>query len=122
MIGVVRISGHEAQRLAIALTGRLPRERYAELSEFRDADGTIIDRGIALFFRGPRSYTGEDVLEMQAHGGVAILRMLLRRFLGSRFVARYFAAIRNLRVCLVTKDGTTLRLIIHVILSFRRSA
>ncbi len=57
----------------------MPTERQAALSEFRDAGGVVIDRGIAIFFAAPRSYTGEDVLEIQAHGGVAILRMLLRR-------------------------------------------
>jgi tRNA modification GTPase len=78
-IGVVRVSGPVAGQLAVSLTGRLPRERHATLSEFRDADGRVIDRGIAIFFPGPHSYTGEDVLELQGHGGVAILRMLLRR-------------------------------------------
>ncbi len=78
-IGVVRVSGPDTQRLAASLIGRVPSERRAALSEFRDAEGMLIDRGIAIFFAGPRSYTGEDVLEIQAHGGVAILRMLLRR-------------------------------------------
>ncbi|MGD2140033.1 MAG: tRNA uridine-5-carboxymethylaminomethyl(34) synthesis GTPase MnmE, partial [Burkholderiales bacterium] len=78
-IGVVRVSGPATRSLAVALTGRLPAEREAALSEFRDAGGALIDRGIAIFFAGPRSYTGEDVLELQAHGGVALLRMLLRR-------------------------------------------
>jgi tRNA modification GTPase len=57
----------------------VPSERQATLSEFRDAEGVVIDHGIAIFFPAPRSYTGEDVLEIQAHGGVALLRMLLRR-------------------------------------------
>ena len=78
-IGVVRISGPGARQLAVSLTGQLPPGRRAALSEFRDADGRVIDRGIAIFFPGPRSYTGEDVLELQGHGGVAVLRMLLRR-------------------------------------------
>ncbi|UCH49452.1 MAG: tRNA uridine-5-carboxymethylaminomethyl(34) synthesis GTPase MnmE [Betaproteobacteria bacterium] len=78
-IGVVRVSGPETQQLGVALMGRVPTKRQATLSEFRDADGVVIDRGIALFFPAPRSYTGEDVLEIQAHGGVALLRMLLRR-------------------------------------------
>ncbi len=78
-IGVVRVSGPGTRQLAVSLTGRLPAERHASLSEFRDADGVVIDRGIAIFFAAPRSYTGEDILEIQAHGGVAILRMLLRR-------------------------------------------
>ncbi|KPK32972.1 MAG: tRNA modification GTPase TrmE [Betaproteobacteria bacterium SG8_40] len=78
-IGVVRISGPGARQLAVSLTRQLPPGRHAALSEFRDADGRVIDRGIAIFFPGPRSYTGEDVLELQGHGGVAVLRMLLRR-------------------------------------------
>ncbi len=78
-IGVVRVSGPETQQLAAALIGRVPIERQATLSEFRDGDGAVIDRGIAILFPAPRSYTGEDVLELQAHGGVALLRMLLRR-------------------------------------------
>ena len=78
-IGVVRVSGPASRQLAVSLTGQVPRERHATLSEFRDADGRVIDRGIAIFFPGPHSYTGEDVLELQGHGGVAILRMLLRR-------------------------------------------
>jgi tRNA modification GTPase len=78
-IGVVRISGPGARQLAVSLTGQLPPRRHAALSEFRDADGRVIDRGIAIFFPGPRSYTGEVVLELQGHGGVAVLRMLLRR-------------------------------------------
>ena len=65
-IGVVRVSGPATQQLAVSLIGRLPRERQATLSEFRDADGDVIDRGIAILFSGPRSYTGEDVLEIQA--------------------------------------------------------
>lgn len=78
-IGVVRVSGPVTRQLGAALTGRVPPERQATLSEFRDADGSVIDRGIAIFFAAPHSYTGEDVLEIQAHGGTAILRMLLRR-------------------------------------------
>ena len=78
-IGVIRISGPGTEALATALTGQLPPERRAQLSSFVDANGIVIDRGIALYFQGPRSYTGEDVLEIQVHGGIAILRMLLRR-------------------------------------------
>ena len=78
-IGVVRVSGPATQALARDLTGGVPRERYATLTTYRDADGRVIDQGITIFYPGPRSYTGEDVLEIQAHGGVAILRMLLRR-------------------------------------------
>lgn len=78
-IGVVRVSGPDARQLTASLTGRVPSARHATLSEFRDAEGRVIDRGIAIFFSAPHSYTGEDTLEIQAHGGTAILRMLLRR-------------------------------------------
>jgi len=78
-IGVVRVSGPDARQLAASLTGRVPPVRHATLSEFRDAEGMVIDRGIAVFFAAPHSYTGEDTFEIQAHGGTAILRMLLRR-------------------------------------------
>lgn len=78
-IGVVRISGPQTRQLAASLMGCVPAVRHATLSDFRDADGAVIDRGIAIFFAGPHSYTGEDTLEIQAHGGTAILRMLLRR-------------------------------------------
>ena len=78
-IGVVRVSGPDARQLAASLTGRVPPVRHATLSEFRDAEGMVIDRGIAIFFAAPHSYTGEDTFEIQAHGGTAILRMLLRR-------------------------------------------
>ena len=78
-LGVVRVSGPETRKVAVALTGRVPRDRQATLSEFCDAEGVVIDHGIAIFFPAPRSYTGEDVLELQAHGGVALMRMLLRR-------------------------------------------
>lgn len=78
-IGVVRVSGPGVQSLVTSLTGGIPPARHAALSAFRDADGEVIDQGISIFFPGPHSYTGEDVLEIQGHGGVAILRMLLRR-------------------------------------------
>jgi tRNA modification GTPase len=78
-IGVVRVSGPSVARICNALTGGLPAVRRAELSSFCDASGEVIDQGIAIFFCAPHSYTGEDVLEIQAHGGVAVLRMLLQR-------------------------------------------
>jgi tRNA modification GTPase len=80
-IGVVRVSGRNASAIATVLLGRLPNARYATYSAFLDADGLVIDRGIALFFQAPNSYTGEDILELQAHGGPAVLHLLLRRCL-----------------------------------------
>jgi len=78
-VGVIRLSGPSVAQIAKALTGGLLAERRANLRNFCDANGEIIDQGIAILFRAPHSYTGEDVLELQAHGGVAVLRLLLQR-------------------------------------------
>jgi tRNA modification GTPase len=80
-IGIVRISGSHLEPLAERLTGRAVAPRKAVLAPFRDAAGEAIDEGIALFFRAPRSYTGEDVLELHGHGGPVVLRRLLQRCL-----------------------------------------
>lgn len=78
-IGVVRVSGPGCRAIAEALTGSAPPPRKATLSLFRDGHGQPIDQGIALFFAAPHSYTGEDILELQGHGGPAVLRLLLQR-------------------------------------------
>ncbi|HXN14818.1 MAG TPA: tRNA uridine-5-carboxymethylaminomethyl(34) synthesis GTPase MnmE, partial [Usitatibacter sp.] len=78
-IGIVRVSGSAVRDIAIAVTGALPPARHALLSDFRAADGGVIDRGIALLFAAPNSYTGEDVLELQGHGGPIVMQQLLRR-------------------------------------------
>ncbi len=80
-IGVVRVSGPAAGRLAVALLGHCPPPRHAAYLPFRDGDGRLIDRGIAIYYAAPHSYTGEDVLELQAHGGPALMQMLLARCL-----------------------------------------
>ncbi len=80
-IGVVRVSGPRAREVARSVAGRLPEARRAELADFRAAGGALIDRGIALFFPAPYSYTGEDVLELQAHGGPLVMQQLLARCL-----------------------------------------
>lgn len=80
-IGVVRVSGKGLAGLAQALLGKVPRARYATLSEFYDSDGSSIDQGIALFFPEPHSFTGEDVLELQGHGGNAVMHRVLKRCL-----------------------------------------
>ncbi|MGP1676590.1 MAG: tRNA uridine-5-carboxymethylaminomethyl(34) synthesis GTPase MnmE [Burkholderiales bacterium] len=80
-IGVVRVSGKNLTPLAQAMLGRVPAPRAAIRLPFLDAHGAAIDEGIALFFPAPRSYTGEDVLELQGHGGVVVLQMLLQRCL-----------------------------------------
>ncbi len=81
-IGVVRISGHGLEEYARALLGKIPRPRNACLSDFLDHDGSVIDQGIALYFPAPHSFTGEDVLELQGHGGNAVMQRLLKRSLG----------------------------------------
>jgi tRNA modification GTPase len=80
-IGIVRLSGKSLGRHAREITGREPRPRRAVHSRFLDADGATIDDGVALYFPGPSSYTGEDVLELHGHGGPVVLRLLLQRCL-----------------------------------------
>ena len=80
-IGVVRVSGKGLDVFVPALLGKSLRARFATLSDFRDSDGSIIDQGIALFFPAPHSFTGEDVLELQGHGGNAVMQRLLKRCL-----------------------------------------
>ena len=78
-IGVVRLSGPDLAPLARQLTGRAPSPRLAGFSRFLDAAGREIDEGIALYFPAPHSYTGEDVLELQGHGGPVVMELLLQR-------------------------------------------
>ncbi|MDE2117409.1 MAG: tRNA uridine-5-carboxymethylaminomethyl(34) synthesis GTPase MnmE [Betaproteobacteria bacterium] len=80
-IGVVRVSGHNLGTLAQAMLGKTLFPRYATCTSFLDAEGQILDQGIALFFPAPHSYTGEDVLELQGHGGPAVLQLVLQRCL-----------------------------------------
>ncbi|MBI3229874.1 MAG: tRNA uridine-5-carboxymethylaminomethyl(34) synthesis GTPase MnmE [Burkholderiales bacterium] len=80
-IGVVRISGKNLLPLQQALFGQPLKPRHATYLPFREADGGILDQGIALYFPGPHSYTGEDVLELQGHGGTTVMQMLLARCL-----------------------------------------
>ena len=78
-VGILRISGAKAADVAQAVLGKLPKPRYADYLPFNDADGSVLDQGIALWFPGPNSFTGEDVLELQGHGGPVILDLLLKR-------------------------------------------
>jgi tRNA modification GTPase len=80
-VGIVRVSGRGLAPLAHALTGRTLAPRHAHHGPFLDAGGQAIDQGLALFFPAPHSYTGEDVLELQAHGGPVVLQLLLARCL-----------------------------------------
>ncbi|AIR69941.1 tRNA uridine-5-carboxymethylaminomethyl(34) synthesis GTPase MnmE [Dickeya fangzhongdai] len=77
-VGILRISGRQASAVAQAVLGKLPKPRYADYLPFHDADGSVLDQGIALWFPGPNSFTGEDVLELQGHGGPVILDLLLK--------------------------------------------
>ena len=80
-VGVIRISGSNLLPFSLALTGKTPKPRYATLADFKGADGVTVDSGILLFFPGPHSFTGEDVLELQGHGGPVVMNMLLARCL-----------------------------------------
>ena len=78
-IGVVRISGKQLSAFAAAILGCAPQPRVARLCNFRNSQGEALDTGIALYFPAPHSFTGEDVLELQGHGGPAVLQLLLAR-------------------------------------------
>ncbi len=78
-IGVVRVSGPAVQLIAAQVLGSCPAPRHASYLDFKQANGDLIDRGIAIFYPNPHSYTGEDVLELQAHGGTALMQLLLAR-------------------------------------------
>jgi tRNA modification GTPase len=80
-IGIVRVSGRGLGALTLAVCGRQLEPRRATLLAFVDAAGAAIDRGLAIHFPAPHSYTGEDVLELQAHGGPVVLQLLLARCL-----------------------------------------
>ena len=80
-VGIVRASGRDLSSLILAVCGRALQPRLATLLPFAGADGQPLDRGLALHFPAPHSYTGEDVLELQAHGGPVLLQLLLARCL-----------------------------------------
>ena len=80
-IGIVRISGTNLADFASLILGKRPEPRKVTFCSFRDAEDAVLDQGIALFFPAPHSYSGEDVLELQGHGGPAVLHMVLQRCL-----------------------------------------
>lgn len=80
-VGILRISGSKAAKVAQQILGKLPKPRYADYLPFRDSHRNILDQGIALWFPSPNSYTGEDVLELQGHGGPVILDVLLKQII-----------------------------------------
>jgi len=85
-VGIVRVSGTKTAQIAEGILGILPKIREATYLPFKAADGHIIDEGIALYFKAPHSFTGEDVLELQGHGGPVVMDLLLNRVaqLGAR--------------------------------------
>lgn len=85
-IGVIRLSGPESLRLARTITGRDLRPRHAHYCHFLDGEGQALDQGIALYFSAPHSFTGEEVVELQGHGGPVVQQLLARRLaeLGAR--------------------------------------
>ena len=85
-IGIIRLSGNTASSIATTMLGRQPKPRYAHYCTFSDSVGAILDHGLLLHFPAPHSFTGEDVVELQAHGSPVMLRCLLGRVieLGAR--------------------------------------
>ncbi len=96
-IGVVRVSGPAARWVAQQVCAKPLQARHAQYTEFVDADGAVIDAGIALLFVKPNSFTGEDVLELQGHGGPVVMQMLLRRVLACADPSRPETALRLAR-------------------------
>jgi tRNA modification GTPase len=80
-VGVIRISGPDVPRIAQEILKFLPAPRLAQVADFRSSSGEPVDRGLALYFPAPASYTGEHVLELQGHGGTLIVDLLLKRLL-----------------------------------------
>lgn len=76
-VGIIRVSGPAARQIAETMLGHCPSPRLAEFLKFRDDKANLVDEGIALFFPAPNSFTGEDVLELQGHGGPVVMDMLL---------------------------------------------
>ncbi|WP_395338984.1 tRNA uridine-5-carboxymethylaminomethyl(34) synthesis GTPase MnmE [Ningiella sp. W23] len=82
-VGIIRVSGPRSKDVAAALLGACPAPRQAVYQAFKAKDGTVIDQGIALFFPNPHSFTGEDVLELQGHGGQVVMQLLLEACLAT---------------------------------------
>lgn len=80
-VGIVRVSGTQALTIAERVLGFQPKLRHAHYAGFLDVDGERLDQGIALYFKAPHSYTGQDVVEFQAHGGPVVLDLILKTVL-----------------------------------------
>jgi len=85
-VAIIRISGPDSSDIAQQLSSKKPQDRKALFTSFYDASNQIIDSGICIYFKGPNSYTGDDVVEIQGHGGIVVINMLLKRIiaLGAR--------------------------------------
>jgi tRNA modification GTPase len=80
-VGIIRVSGDKSAFIASQIIGKIPDPRHAHYASFVDENGLAIDQGIGIFFVAPNSYTGEDIFELQGHGGAAVLQLLLQRCL-----------------------------------------
>ena len=78
-VGIIRLSGPDSLTIALALSGSELTPRYAHYRSFLDSEGQAIDSGLAIYFPGPNSFTGDDVVEIQGHGGHIVLQALLSR-------------------------------------------
>ena len=85
-VGIIRVSGPEVENVAKAILGKVPELRKAEYLNFNDRNKQPLDQGIAIFFKGPNSFTGENILELQGHGGPIILDLLLKEILSLKNV------------------------------------
>jgi tRNA modification GTPase len=81
-VSIVRLSGPQVKEIAQAVLGKLPSPRTACFSSFLDEKGQVLDQGLALFFPAPHSFTSEDVLELQGHGGPVLIQLLIKRLVG----------------------------------------
>lgn len=80
-VGIIRVSGPDVEAVAKVILGKIPKVRYAEYLPFMDQHQEVLDQGIALLFKAPHSFTGEDVLELQGHGGPVVMDMLIKAIL-----------------------------------------
>ena len=80
-IGVIRVAGPKSTEICKIITGSLPPDHMAVLQKFKSSNGDVLDEGITLYFKAPHSFTGDDIVEFQCHGGPVIMDMLLKEIL-----------------------------------------
>ncbi|HEY5716592.1 MAG TPA: tRNA uridine-5-carboxymethylaminomethyl(34) synthesis GTPase MnmE [Psychromonas sp.] len=85
-VGIIRVSGPDVEAVAEVILGKVPKLRFAEYLPFKDQHEEVLDQGIALLFKAPNSFTGEDVLELQGHGGPIVMDMLIKAILSIKNV------------------------------------